>query len=488
MKRAIPCLLALWLLAQPVAGASPAPPALAEPPVSAVPADPQPTPEASTAPSGGAARLYIDNQNVYEGMEKSYSQGYVPTIEDGHAILVLPLLCGADLEGHCLRVRLGLGEGGPFVPKNYEITVERAWNPVAYGQVEGYCVRVPLQLQAGRVNGSYPVQIEAIGREKSGAEVREAFTLYVTITDGVDPHATPAPTPTPEPPPEEPPVLAPKVLVQSYTVEPLEEGAPSGPINAGGRLRVRAVLVNTSQTEGVENMAVSAAAPTEYFLLDSPSNCLYIASIPAGGTAEVTLEYTSKAEAPAGQYEIALSYDYAYHQGQTATGSGSARVDIAQPLRMEFSLLQVPSEAVISDTVELKVQAINLSRAPAYNVRASLEADGLLPSGTAFVGDLEGGASGEAPLPATVTGLTGSAFPYGPTTGTVTYIYEDGAGMEHTETGSFALEVKSPFPESQPAGQDDPSQWWAVMGCTAGALLAFAGAFGIRALRRRHGG
>lgn len=460
MKRAVAFMLALWLCAVPAAALEPS-------------LSPSPSPKRELP------RLTIDNQNVYEGMGRSYSQGYVPAVEEGQALLVLPLLCDTPLRGDCLRVRLGL-EAGPFVNKNYDLTV-----PLTHEPLDCYCVRVPLQLQEYRVNGSYPVQVQAGGLTQEGEEVREDFTLYVTITDGIDPNATPAPEPTPEPVAEPVPALAPKLLVQSYEAVPLEESSPSGVINGGDRLRLRVVLLNTSKTEDAEGLTVTAAAPAEYFNLDSAVNTVFIESLPAGGTAEFCLDYTSKPETPAGQYEIGLSYEFAYGQGQTASGTGTARVDIAQPLRLEFSLLQVPAEAVISDTIELKVQAINLSRAKAYNVRATLEADGLQPSGTAFIGDLGGGTAGEKELPVRVTGLTEGPFPYGQTTGTITYFYQDGAGEEHSESGSFALQVKSPFSDSQPADDDDPGQWWIVMGCIGGALLAFGGAFAVQAFRRR---
>lgn len=462
MKRAVLILWAFWLLALPVSALE-------------APSVPSPSP----APQAGTPRLTIDNANVYEGMGRSYSQGYIPTVQDGHALLVLPLLCEAPLRGDCLRVRLGL-EGGPFVHKNYDLTV-----PLTREPRDCYLIRVPLQLESYRVNGSYPVQVEAAGLAEEGVEVRESFAVYVTITDGIDPNATPTPEPTPEPVVEPPPVLAPKVLVQSYEAVSLEEGAQPGVLNGGDRLRLRVVLQNTSKAVAAESLSVTAAAPAEHFQLDSAVNTVFLESLPAGGTAEFSLDYTSSPETPAGQYEVALSFDFAYGQGQASAGTGTARINISQPLRMEFSLLQVPGEAVISDTVELKIQAINLSRARAYNVRATLEADGLLPSGTAFIGDVEGGTSGEKALPVTITGLTEGPFPYGQTSGTVTYFYQDGAGVEHSESGSFTMKVKSPFSDSQPQDEDDPGQWWVVMGCIAGVLLAFGGGFAAQALRRR---
>ncbi len=308
------------------------------------------------------ARLYIDNKHRYEKMERGYSQGYVPTVEKGVVTVILPLLCDGQLQGDCLRAKVGLGETtGPFVTKNYEKTVERTEQKV---------------------------------------------------NDGKDPNATPGPVVVPEPI-SEPVVLGPKILVQSCQAVSLEEGAEPGIVNAGDRLRVTVILLNTSKTEALENMMVMAGSPGENFALASPADSVYIGDMAAGGTIEVTYEYTVRPETPAGQYVIPLSYDFAYGKGLTGAGTGSARVNIRQPLEMEFALMQLPNEVVISDIVEVNVQAINLSHAKAYNVRAALEADGLLPSGTAFFGDLDGGTSAEKPLQVQITSLTQGDFPTG---------------------------------------------------------------------------
>lgn len=450
---------------------------------------PEPTQEPSGAPgqADGPARLYIDNTNLYEHMTKTYSQGYVPVVKGGTATIVLPLQCQSELRGGILRARAVLEAGGPFVTKNYEQTVELKTHKVngGKGRAECYCVVFSLQLEGGRVNGSYPVTIAVAGTDIAGGEVREEFQLYVNISDGKDPNATPKPEPVPTPSPEPPVVLGPKVLVQSCVAISLEEDAQDGVVNAGDHIRVTVTLINTSQSQALENMAVTAASPGEGFALLSASDSVYIGALPAGGTVDVVYDYQVAPETPAGQYGIPLSYDYAYNKGETGSGAGSARVNISQPLDMEFSLSRMPAEAVVSDVVEANVQAINLSHAKAYNVRAVIEGDGLLPSGTAFIGDLEGGTSGEKPLQVTITGLTSSDTPYGPASGTVTYLYEDGDGREYTQTGSFNLDIKSPFSEEKPKEKDDPGQFWIVMGAVGVVLLGLIGVLVLRAARRR---
>lgn len=445
----------------------------------------EPSPEPTTKEQ---TLLYIDNRSLYEHMDRTYSQGYRPTVKGGAATVVLPLLCRGELRDNSLRARAVFDPGGPFAAKNYEQTVELKEHKVNGGKQKtaGYCAIFTLELEKDRLNGSYPVTINVSGTDIHGAEIQQDFTLFVSITDGKDPNATPAPEPAPTPEPEPPVVLGPKVLIESCTAISLEEDGEPGTVNAGDRVRVTVTLVNTSGSQGLENMAVTAASPGEGFALLSPSESVYVGDLAAGGRIQVVYDYQVSPETAAGQYAIPISYDFAYNKGETGSGSGSARVNISQPLEMEFSLGRMPGEAVVSDVIEVNIQAINLSHAKAYNVRAAIEGDGLLPSGTAFIGDLEGGAMGEKPLEITITGLTESETPYGPTGGTVTYLYEDRDGAEFTQTGSFTLDVKSPFSENKPADEkEDPGQFWIVLGAVGAAVLGLLGALIWKGARRR---
>lgn len=236
-------------------------------------------------------------------------------------------------------------------------------------------------------------------------------------------------------------------------------------------MQVRITLENTSKTESVQNMTVTVGSPGEGFLFTGAADSTYIGNLSAGETVDITCTYTVTPETPAGQYEIPISFDFAYGKGMSGAGTGIARVNIRQPLELEFSLLQMPAEAVLADTVEVGVQAINLSRATAYNVRASIEGDGLSPAGVAFIGDLDGGTSEQIPLQILITGLMGGTSPYGKTEGKIAYQYEDADGNEYSLEESFPLNIRSPFSETQNKEEDDPGQWWVIMAVIGTALL-----------------
>lgn len=427
-------------------------------------------------PSSSAERsvpvsISIDNQNVYEGMDMSFSEGYIPRVTGGYAVVVLPLLCEGTLAGNqlCASVDLGNSATIPFVCKNYEKTVSCTSASI-------YLVSFSLELKHDRTNGNYPVSVSVTATDSAGNGIRETFTVYVVITDGKEPqidHAT-----------EEESVLIPKVLVRSYMCTSLSDEKETEKITAGDRFRVNVSLVNTGQSVSLENLSVSAASPEGFGLL-SVSDTQFVGHVDAGATFEVAFEYSTNGDIPAGQYGVTLAYDYAFGKGQSSSGSGTAMVTVTQPLQMELAVIQMPDKAVISDTISVGVQAINLSRAKAYNVRAVVEADGFSPMGTIFLGDVDGGMSIDGTGQVAVTGLTRGNFSYGQTKGTVTFYYEDSDGNELTEIKNFTAEIESPFSQNPKPEEDAPGQWWIIMAVIAGGI-AVGGILIVIQKRKEH--
>lgn len=140
------------------------------------------------ADSVSAACLVIDNQNVYEGMETSYAEGYVPKVEKDKAVIVLPLLSGKKLANNQVTVSVTFGgaENIPFVYKNYEKTVSFGYYMTQQKAEKTGCylISFALELKKERYNGSYPVTLSVDGVDEAGNEIRQEFTVYVTVTDG----------------------------------------------------------------------------------------------------------------------------------------------------------------------------------------------------------------------------------------------------------------------------------------------------------------
>ncbi len=405
--------------------------------------------------------LLIDNAHIYEHMQQSYAQGYEPLIDGDTAVIVLPLCCEEDQKPESVRISAKLQPDSPFIVRNYERTVPLAVHLDSDGaEHEIYLAEFRLAMQAERVNGCYPVMLQVADFG--------AYTVYVNITDGIDPNAK-EPEAPPEPvselePKEDPVILMPKILVQNVN---------GGSLQAGESAELHITLKNTSRTESLQNLTLTASAAAPFSL--QSADTLYFEQVAANAEFEAVFVCQAASDATAGTYTMPLQFDFAYSKGMTGAGSGNVRLTVTQPVRMEFPAVVFPAEAVVSDRLELHIQAINLGAAAAQNVRAELTCDGLLPEGTAFLGSVSGGTSAESVLHVQVTAKRGAEL-YGETSGQIVFTYEDASGTEQTETQNFTIMLKSPFSE-RPAEpkQASPKYWvWIMAGIGGGILLLMA--------------
>ena len=417
-----------------------------------------------------AMTLKIDDANQYDGMEKPYKDGYVPTNANGSVRIVFPILSEGELKGNTLRAALDLGDAqtAPFVFKNYEKDIKLQTVKVNANtkEVSAYVADFTVDLKKKRTNGSYPVILKVTAKDKKGNPVEQEFTTYVTIADGIDPDATTEETV--EPVAEELPTFAPKVMVKSYKYSKSE-------ILPGDEVKADIVLLNTSKENTVKNMTIAVTADTESFTLLSQSDSIYIEKIAPQEETTISFSYRVNAKTAAGQYDFDLAMDYADGDGNTYTTTGKAKIMIGQSSEMQFDALNFPAEVVVADVVEANVQAMNLGRSKIYNVRAEIVADGLKPQGTIFIGDMEPGTAATGSTQVSVSSLSGSKL-YGNTEGTITYYYEDESGKEYTEEATFTTTIKSPFSDQkEETTPDNTNQWWVIMAVVIGCIVVAAG-------------
>ena len=419
--------------------------------------------------------LSLDNENKYEGMDKSYSQGYVPRVGNGVAYIVVPILCSGELKNNSLTVSLNLGDtqSMPFVCKNYEKTIhlQKAKVNDNTSVVQGYVAAFELELQKDRYNGSYPVVLSVAGTDKEGMEVTQEFTVYVNITDGKKQKDGSSDD-------DSKPQFAPKVLVKSYKFSKEK-------IKAGEKVKVDITLVNKSKEEDVNNMTVVLKEQGEFFTLLNKSDSRYIDKIEAGGTVTVSYRYKVNASTPQGAYDFEAVIDYNNTKGETYNTQGTVKCNVIQPVQIQFDSPNIPEQVELADILDVQIQAMNLGRGKVYNVRAVIEADGLMPDGTIFIGDIEAGQTALGNTRISVTSLSASNNMYGETKGTITYYYKDESSKEYHETEEIVTFVTSIFTEIEKEEPDKSGQWWMIMAVLSGIIIVFISVMVLRGRMHR---
>ncbi len=411
----------------------------------------------------------IDDVNKYDDMEKSYNEGYTPTFyttdSKWYAKIILPLRASDDTFSDAITVTPGLGNtnSSPFVYKNYQKTVDRGSYKFGDVSVLAYLVKFDLELDSGRINGVYPVTVE-ITAESGGDPIQQTFTVYVKIENGKNPPSEPTP---------EKPTSQPKIIVSSYSINP-------STVLAGGEFTANITLKNTSGTKSVQNVSVSVSCDCPNFELLDDTNTIYIGKLAKNATTDIEVRYKTDLETPPQRYNITLSMEYDNSSAQTLSSQGAVTVTVKQPLRVEIEAPKVPQQVNAGDTMPLSFQVMNMGRSKVYNVRCQLAAPGLIPSETAFIGNMEAGTAMQGDMDVFIgtkdmtEGYEGEDK-YGFTNGTITLIYEDEAGQEYSESIEFSTTINAPVispVSAEPVEeQEKASQWWISL-IIGGALIA----------------
>ena len=480
-----------------------------------------------------AAALCIDNQNVYEGMESAYNKGYQPVCENGKVTLVLPLMCSGKMKQDKITASVDLGDtkDSPFVFRNYEkdFLCKPEYINGTEETKEIYLVSFTFELNESRINGIYPVIINASGEDENGNEIQKAFKNYVTITDGIDKKEksqndktvegsqetatevnsndkdveivngnngtaendainsentendeagidgiTDDVSEAAEPAAggedgasEETPESAPVILVEKSVVS-------TGTAKAGEDFDVTVTLKNTSKTKSVQNMVASITVPSADFELKNNSNTIFIDKLGAEKTTDLSLTFHVGKSTVDGNYpiEVALSYDDS--KANTLSSAGTFVVTVEQPLNVKLTMPAIAADLTAGDTVPLSFQVMNLGRSTVYNVRCDVTGDGLVQTKTAFVGNMESGNDGEGDSNIFISPMEGENQ-YGKTTGTVTLTYEDAFGNEHSQEFTFDTSISKKQDDSSKDGGTEKRamQWWVSIAVIS-AIIVFA--------------
>ena len=460
MNRLFAALMAILLLALPIAAfaegtdptASEGLEATSSPAETQTPTiTPKPTPE----PTPVVDQLIIDSRNLYEGMDRTYAQGYVPRIVNGRAYIILPLL-GETYDGKVtITADLGATANSPFIFGNYSQTV---------GGWGRYVFVLEIPLLSERINGSYPVTLKADYLDVLGQQKQQTFTVYVTITDGKNP---PDPNDVPKQEVEKPELFISECTVDPGTVGGEQEFSVSVTIDNIGAIRARSVRLSYgSEAAGIVPVETNSA--------------MHLPNIASGKSETVSFKLRTTKDVLAGEQPFYITLDYVDLYGGVYTNTRTFLVHVTQPAEMSYDPVSLPKEVTAGETVSLPANVFNIGKSTLRNVSVNLTGAGLFPTSSVFLGDIQPGEAGYGEMKVFIGMLSmteGYTESYGKTTGTYTISYTDDAGETYTAEQQLSTEIKQPViagekTDAEKQAEEEQkramSQWW------ISALAAFA--------------
>lgn len=412
--------------------------------VNTQPAAPVATPE----PTPVVDQLIIDSWRLYDGMDRTYQQGYVPRVVDGRVYIILPLL-GETYDGKVtVTADLGATAGSPFVFGNYSQTA---------GGWGAYVFVFEIPLNKDRINGSYPITFYTDYLNVQGVLTEQTFTVHVTITDGDDP-------PDPNAPPPKEAVEKPELFISDCVVTPDTVGGEETftvevTIDNIGAIRARSVRLSYgSETAGIIPADTNSA--------------MHLENIASEDSATVSFQLKTTKDVIAGDQPFYVTLDYVDLYGGVYTSTRTFLVRITQPAEISYDPISVPKQVTAGETLSLPANVFNIGKSTLRNVTITVTGAGLFPTSSVFLGDVQPGKTGNGEMKVFIGMLSmteGYSEDYGPTNGVYTITYTDDGGEEYKIDMQFSTEILKPVIEGEETEEEKLAkeqeqktvgQWW----------------------------
>ena len=419
------------------------------------------------APVVSPGQLYIDSDNLYPGMDKTYKEGYIPAATGGKVVIILPLLGETKTEEVTLTADLGMTTDSPFVFGNYAQTAKGG---------EPYVFTLAIPLAQERINGIYPVTLTASYIDENGSLMTQTFIIYVTITDGkdpVDPNAIPDMGTRAS---GRETVRKPELFISSCDITPdtvggNEEFSVKVTVENIGDLKAKSIRLSYS------GAAVEGTSPG--IIPVESNNSIHLENIAPEKSEEASFKLKTTEAATSGSQPFLIALDYVDAYGGEYTSERSFLITVERDAEMQFDdiLKSVPEKITAGETFSLPANVYNTGKSTLKNVMVTVTGAGLFPSSAVFLGDIAPGTAGNGELSVFVGQLSmteGYTEDYGKTKGIYAISYTDESGEDHKTDVEFKTEILQPVIEEEEEKEltEEPAfQWW-VMILVGAAIIA----------------
>ena len=233
-------------------------------------------------------------------------------------------------------------------------------------------------------------------------------------------------------------VSTPRLIVSGFTTKPET-------VKAGTDFTLTLHITNTSKTTAVKNIVFDLQAPTEgkdetsegaAFLPKSGSSVIFVDSIAAGATKDVSIDMNSRADLSQKPYVISVNMNYEDSSANAYSADTSVSIPIKQEAKFDISSMEVmPSSINVGGESNVMFNINNTGKTTLYNVNVTFQGKSI-SGGDTFIGNIEIGGTGNVDAMVSGAAVTEDE-------GKVKAIisYEDESGNINTKEQEFELFV-----------------------------------------------
>ena len=233
----------------------------------------------------------------------------------------------------------------------------------------------------------------------------------------------------------------PRIIVTGFTTDPVE-------VYAGDTFNLTITVQNTATSTSVSNIQFDLKAAkegtgesaVEAFLPTSGSATIFVKQIPAGGTADLSIEMTARSDLTQKPYIVELDASYEDEKNNPYQASTSVSIPVKQEARVDTGDAEImPPSVEVGGSSNIMFSIYNKGKTTLYNTSVEFVGDSI-SGGSAFLGKIDPGATGN--VDSMVTGVMPTQDD-----GTIKAVisYEDEAGKVTTiekEMNLFVFEMQ----------------------------------------------
>lgn len=233
-------------------------------------------------------------------------------------------------------------------------------------------------------------------------------------------------------------VSTPRLIVSGFTTTPET-------VKAGDTFTLTLHITNTSKATAVSNLTFDLQAPVTgkdessegaAFLPVSGSSIIFVDSIAANATKDISIELESRADLSQKPYVLTVNMEYEDSDLNAYTSDASVSIPIKQEAKFDIGSIDVmPSSITVGSESNIMFNINNTGKTTLYNVNISFESDSVT-GGETFLGNIEIGATGNVDAM-----ITGQAVTTDEGKVKAIVSYEDESGNVSTQEKEFELFV-----------------------------------------------
>lgn len=344
----------------------------------------------------------IDQDRILNGMNRSWLQGYEPSVYQNKWTLVLPIL--SDQAYGSIQIELIIADEtlSPFKPQTMSVKTQRSESGI-------YAVRLPLELYADRNNGDYACTIRITGKTKSGDALSMEMPYTVRIRDG------------------QPSREVMRIQITDVITD----------LKVGEDGTVTATLTNPCKTVSFEQ-PVLRISDSSREIIPQGADVLYLDDLNPGESRTVIFPMTVKPGAAVSHHILDFNLSW-ISLGKTVTQEESYTVPVTQEMHLENGGLKMADSVIAGDSLTITLPLMNMGRADLINVLATVSLPGVTDKQSVLVGTITPGETRNAQIT-----ITPGKHVVGDFIGTLTVEATDHDGNPTSFSLPLSLSVDAP--------------------------------------------